>query len=90
LRSGQGSWRGLHLTISRTAPSSSCSSSPRPRHYSSPPSRTAAGAIHLFHPIAELETGFDHAFLVGILFIVGMIVLTVQLRESDVREEARE
>jgi hypothetical protein len=48
------------------------------------------GAIHLFHPIAELETGFDHAFLVGILFIVGMIVLTVQLREDDAREEARE
>jgi len=50
----------------------------------------AAGAIYLFHPIAELEAGFDHAFLVGILFIVGMIVLTMQLREGGVREEARE
>lgn len=41
------------------------------------------GAIHLVHPVAELETGFDHAFLIGLLFIVGMIVLTVLLKEGD-------
>ncbi|WP_214020666.1 MFS transporter [Methanoculleus sp.] len=46
------------------------------------------GAIHLLHPIAGLETGFDHAFLVGVLFVVGMIALTVQLREGELMEEA--
>lgn len=43
------------------------------------------GAIHLFHSIAELEIAFDHAFLVGIFFIIGMIVLTAMLREEKYR-----
>ena len=50
--------------------------------------RGITGAIHLFHPIPDLEIGFDHAFIVGILFIVGMIILTVLLqegRDSDFR-----
>ncbi|WP_235809562.1 hypothetical protein [Methanofollis ethanolicus] len=41
------------------------------------------GAIHLFHSIAELEIAFDHAFLDGIFFIIGTIVLTaMRLREE--------
>jgi EmrB/QacA subfamily drug resistance transporter len=39
------------------------------------------GAIHLSHPVSELMIGFDHAFLVAVFFIVGMIVLTVLIRE---------
>ncbi len=48
------------------------------------------GAIHFLHPIAELEIGFDHAFLVGVLFIIGMIALTMRIREGGAVGEAED
>jgi hypothetical protein len=41
-----------------------------------------SGAIHLSHHVSELETGLDHAFLVGLFFIVSLFILSVMLQEG--------
>ena len=41
------------------------------------------GAIHLHHSVTDLKIGFDQAFLVGIFFVLGMIVLSILLREGE-------
>lgn len=47
------------------------------------------GAVHLLQEIEKLEYSFDFAFLTAILFITGMIVLTLFLKErKDARNEA--
>lgn len=45
------------------------------------------GAVHLLHTAAELETAFDHAFLIGSAFVVGMILMTAMMRESKTERE---
>jgi MFS family permease len=44
------------------------------------------GAVHLLQPVHKLEAGFDHAFLVGVFFVIGMIILSVLLKEEGALE----
>lgn len=41
------------------------------------------GAIHLGHSVSALITGFQFAFLAGIVLVFGMIVLTVFIRDGE-------
>lgn len=45
--------------------------------------RGVTGALHLTEPVSELVTGFNYAFLVGIFFVIGMIVLSVLIKEEQ-------
>lgn len=44
------------------------------------------GAVHFLQDIAKLEESFDLAFMIGIFFVAGMIVLTLLLREGEIVE----
>ncbi|WAI02194.1 MFS transporter [Methanogenium organophilum] len=41
-----------------------------------------AGAVHLVSPIATVEAAFDTAFMIGVIFVIVMIILTLLIREG--------